>query len=174
MDRGAAGHNRMNNQTGQLTSSPDLPAGPGGPRGPTGPFRREKKKSNSLNSSTLHATATSCSSQEEVLHSVQALRAHRRVRCVPGVPGGRAETLFRVLTGWINAQKSSLCTTNDVNLQEVRGVQKDLWNPSCPAEKQKVVQQEKVRHCRRRLKKEQQNILTMGPGPGSGAFTPSY
>lgn len=86
----------------------------------------------------------SCSFQEEVLRSVQALRAHQRVRCVPEVPGGRAETMFRVLTGWINAQKFRLRRTKCGNLQEVRGVQEGLWNPSCPAEKHKVGQQEKV------------------------------
>lgn len=120
-----------------------MPRAPGGPRGPTGPFRKEKQSNNILNSSGLHAMMTSCCFREVVLQSVQALRAHQRVQCVPEVPGEREETLFRVWTGRINAQRFRLCIRQCVNLQEVRGVQGDLWNPSCPAEKHKVVSRRK-------------------------------
>lgn len=40
---------------------------------------------------------TSCCFREVVLQSVQALRAHQRVQCVPEVPGEREETLFKGL-----------------------------------------------------------------------------
>lgn len=70
------------------------------------------------------------------LHSDQALRAHRGVQCVPGVPVQRQEANVQI-TGVRNGAGviSVICKSNVqqcVNVQEVREVQEVLWDPSYP------------------------------------------
>lgn len=72
-----------------------------------GPLGKRKRTETFFNFPSLHTMTTSF--WVEVLQSVQALRAHQRVRCVPEVPGGRAETLLRVFDRMDKNLKSSGC-----------------------------------------------------------------
>lgn len=75
-----------------------MPGGPGGPRAPMGPLRQ-----NSQVGITQRGKSMISVSSRVLLRSVQALRAHQGVRCVPELPVQGQDEHVQITGEWNGA-----------------------------------------------------------------------